>query len=155
MSSAARSLIEEKESSPATYIVAFVSGLILSFAFPGRDLFFLAWFCLVPFIIYITECPRTIAFKAGIFFGIPFFFGTQYWIYYSINHYGNLNLVLSILIILLLCLYESLYIGIRTGSYNNRFSLVISGIFSIQAPPAYSDRRSDRGIRYIFFGRSR
>jgi apolipoprotein N-acyltransferase len=112
MSSAARSLIEEKESSPATYIVAFVSGLILSFAFPGRDLFFLAWFCLVPFIIYITECPRTIAFKAGIFFGIPFFFGTQYWIYYSINHYGNLNLVLSILIILLLCLYESLYIGL-------------------------------------------
>ncbi|MEE9524331.1 MAG: apolipoprotein N-acyltransferase [Thermodesulfovibrionales bacterium] len=112
MSSAARSLLEEKESSPATYIAAFVSGLVLPFAFPGRDLFFLAWFCLVPFIIYLTECPRQIAFKAGLIFGIPFFFGTQYWIYYSINHYGNLNLVLSILIILLLCLYESLYIGL-------------------------------------------
>ncbi|GBE00551.1 apolipoprotein N-acyltransferase [bacterium BMS3Abin07] len=103
---------EGKGDNPYIYVFAFVSGIALSFAFPGRDLSFLAWFAMIPFITLLTDCSRKIAFKAGIIFGIPFFFGTQYWIYYSINHYGHMNIVLSFTVILLLCLYESLYTGI-------------------------------------------
>ena len=111
MSSALKYEPERDSRNPAIYIVAFFCGLALSFAFPGRDFSFLAWFSIAPFIFFLSDCPRQVAFKSGIVFGMPFFFGTQYWIYYSINHYGHLNIVLSVLIILLLCLYESLYIG--------------------------------------------
>jgi apolipoprotein N-acyltransferase len=54
----------------------------------------------------------SMAFRSGLLFGIVYFFGTQYWIYHSINHYGGLNLLSSISIVLLLCLYESLYTAI-------------------------------------------
>ncbi|MDP2168395.1 MAG: apolipoprotein N-acyltransferase, partial [Thermodesulfovibrionales bacterium] len=42
---------------------------------------------------------------------IPYFYGTDYWIYYSVHHYGGVPFVPSLLIVLLLSLYLSLYTG--------------------------------------------
>ncbi|MGE5893236.1 MAG: apolipoprotein N-acyltransferase [bacterium] len=104
------SRFEEKQLGPVPLsLISFVSGITLSFAFPQHDLFFLAWFGMVPFLWGLTLCTEKDAFGAGIVFGISFFFGTQYWISHSIHHYGNLNYVLSVLIVGLLSLYESLY----------------------------------------------
>ncbi|UCG78514.1 MAG: apolipoprotein N-acyltransferase [Nitrospirota bacterium] len=100
------------DNSAVIYFVSFFSGLLLSFAFPGRDIPLVAWIAVAPFIYYSAESSPRTSFRAGLAFGIPFFFGTQYWIYYSINHYGNMHLIFSLAIILLLCIYESLYIGI-------------------------------------------
>jgi apolipoprotein N-acyltransferase len=94
------------------YLPSFISGLLVVLCFPTIDFFFLAWIALVPFLISLYNKNPREAFYAGIIFGVPYFFGTQYWIYHSINHYGGVPFLASIAIIFLLCLYLSLYTGI-------------------------------------------
>ncbi|MBI5188182.1 MAG: apolipoprotein N-acyltransferase [Nitrospirae bacterium] len=94
------------------YAPAFISGLLLVLCFPTIDLFGLAWIALVPSLLSLYDRKPKQAFKVGLFLGIPYFFGTQYWIYHSINHYGSIPFIVSICIVLLLSLYLSLYIGI-------------------------------------------
>ncbi len=94
------------------YGPAFISGLLLILCFPTIDLYVLSWFVLVPFILSLYEKEPKQAFIAGMFFGAPYFFGTLYWIYHSVNHYGNIPFVTSIMLVILLCFYLSLYTGI-------------------------------------------
>ena len=110
------------------YAPAFISGLLLVLCFPTIDLFFLAWIALVPFLLSLYDKQPKQAFKAGLFLGFPYFFGTLYWIYHSINHYGNVPLIASIIIVILLSLYLSLYIGI--------FALLFSMTIKISRLPA-------------------
>ncbi|MBI4685740.1 MAG: apolipoprotein N-acyltransferase [Nitrospirae bacterium] len=91
---------------------AVISGIILIFAFPAFDFSFLAWVALTPFLISLLNKRPAEAFRAGFFMGIPYFFGTLYWIYHSINHYGNIPLVPSLALVLILCMYLSLYTGV-------------------------------------------
>jgi apolipoprotein N-acyltransferase len=91
---------------------ALLSGLLLVLCFPTINLFFIAWVALVPFLLSLYNKSPKEAFKAGLFLGIPYFFGTQYWIYHSINHYGGIPFFISIAIVFLLCLYLSLYTGL-------------------------------------------
>jgi apolipoprotein N-acyltransferase len=95
-----------------TYGPAVISGIILVLCFPKPDLFLMAWVALVPFLLSLYNKGPKQAFKTGLFFGIPYFFGTLYWIYHSINHYGGISLPASISIVILLCLYLSLYPGL-------------------------------------------
>jgi apolipoprotein N-acyltransferase len=94
------------------YGLSFISGLLLVFCFPTTDLYMLAWFVLVPFLLSLYEKEPKQAFLSGVFFGTPYFFGTLYWIYHSINHYGNISFFPSISIVFILCLYLSLYTGL-------------------------------------------
>lgn len=91
------------------YGPALISGVLLVFCFPTFDLFLLAWIALIPFLISLYDKKPKEAFKAGLCLGIPYFLGTLYWIYHSINHYGGVSLPGSIAIVVLLCLYLSLY----------------------------------------------
>lgn len=91
------------------YGPAILSGLLLVLSFPKIDFYFLAWVALIPLLVFIYDKDKKTAFKAGLVFGIVYFFGTTYWIYYALNEYGSIPLVPSLLIVLLLCLYLSLY----------------------------------------------
>lgn len=95
-----------------TYGPAFISGLLLVLCFPTIDLFLVAWVALVPFLISLYDKGPKQSFRAGIVLGVPYFFGTLYWIYHSINHYGGVSLIGSVAIVVLLCLYLSLYTGV-------------------------------------------
>lgn len=97
---------------PRMHLPAVISGLLLVLCFPTIDLFPLAWVALVPFLISLYNTTPQRAFLSGIFLGVPYFFGTQYWIYHSINHYGGAPFLISIFIVFLLCLYLSLYTGL-------------------------------------------
>ncbi|MBI4823355.1 MAG: apolipoprotein N-acyltransferase [Nitrospirae bacterium] len=103
------------------YLLAVLSGTALVFAFPKFDLYAVSWFCLSPFLLSLNRMSNKEAFRAGIFFGIPYFFGTEYWIYHSINHYGGIPFIPSLALVLLLSLYQSLY----TGIFGLLFSLKI------------------------------
>ena len=74
------------------YGPAVLSGILLVFCFPTFDLYLIAWVALVPFFVSLYDKTPKEAFKAGFLLGIPYFFGTLYWIYYSINHYGGVSL---------------------------------------------------------------
>lgn len=104
-----------------TYGPAIISGILLVLCFPTVDLFLIAWIALVPFLLSLYDKSPKQSFKAGMFLGIPYFFGTLYWIYHSINHYGGFSFVSSIAIVILLCLYLSLY----TGLFAFLFSITI------------------------------
>ncbi len=101
--------------------LSILSGSILFLSFPKWDLWALIWFGLVPiFYVSLKAKNKTEAFRYGFFTGLTFFIGTQYWIYHSMNHYGNIAFIPSILIVILLCTYQSLYIGL--------FSLLINKV---------------------------
>jgi apolipoprotein N-acyltransferase len=104
-----------------TYAPALLSGSILILCFPTISLFGLAWVALVPFLLSLYDKRPKQAFTAGLFLGFPYFFGTLYWIYHSINHYGGIPFIASISIVILLCLYLSLY----TGFFALFFSITI------------------------------
>ncbi len=95
------------------YRYSILSGVLLLLCFPGFNLSFIAWFALVPFLFSIlTSNNRIFALKSGLLTGTILFFGTQYWIYHSINHFGNIPFVSSISIVLLLSLYQGFYIAL-------------------------------------------
>lgn len=94
------------------YAPSAISGLLLVFCFPTFDLYPLAWVAIVPFLVSLSDKRPKEAFISGALFGIFYFSGTIYWIYYSINHYGGISLVASLGLVFLLSLYLSLYPGI-------------------------------------------
>jgi apolipoprotein N-acyltransferase len=75
-----------------TYGPALISGILLVLCFPTIDLYLIAWIALVPLLLSLYNKSPKEAFKTGFVFGIPYFFGTLYWIYHSINHYGGVSL---------------------------------------------------------------
>lgn len=105
-----------------SYIPAFVSGSALVLCFPVFDYNLLAFVAMVPFLVSLWHMAPRESFGAGIVFGLPYFFGTQYWIYHSMSHYGGMPVALSFLVVLLLALYLSLY----TGLFGFLYSRVMS-----------------------------
>jgi apolipoprotein N-acyltransferase len=91
------------------YAWAVASGLLVVLSFPTFDLFPLAWFAMVPLLVLLYDRSGKTSFKTGLSFGIVYFFGTLYWIYHSLNHYGSIHLIPSLLVVFLLSLYLSLY----------------------------------------------
>jgi len=91
------------------YLPAVISGVLLILAFPVFDLYLLAWVAFVPLLLSLWKKTPGEAFRAGFVFGVIYFFGTLYWIYYSVNFYGGLSLFKSLALVLLLCCYLSIY----------------------------------------------
>jgi apolipoprotein N-acyltransferase len=88
---------------------ALTSGILLALAFPRFDLSVLAWISFVPLLFSLWKKDSRESFVAGFAFGMVYFFGTLYWIYHSINHFGGAPFFASIVIVLLLCAYLSLF----------------------------------------------
>lgn len=86
-----------------------VAGVLLVLCFPRFDLSGLAWISFVPLLFSLWKKDWRDAFAAGFVFGMAYFFGTLYWIYHSINHFGGMPFFASILIVLFLCAYLSLF----------------------------------------------
>jgi len=97
---------------------ALLTGLLLFLSFPRIDFYPLAWIAMVPLLLFLYDKDKKTAFKAGFFAGIVYFFGTTYWIYHSMNQYGSIPLLPSLLIVLLLCAYLSLYPAIFSLLYS-------------------------------------
>jgi apolipoprotein N-acyltransferase len=94
------------------YLPAIVSGAVLIFAFPFFDFSLLAFVALVPFLVSLWQMSGRQAFKAGMAMGVVYFYGTLYWIYYSVYHYGGVPLVAALAVVLLLVLYLSVFTGL-------------------------------------------
>ncbi len=94
------------------YGPSMLSGVALIFCFPKIDFYWLAWFALVPFLVSLPGKKTSEAFRAGLFMGIIYFFGTLYWIHNSINQYGGISVIPSFAIVFLMSVYLGLYIGL-------------------------------------------
>jgi len=110
------------------FLPALISGLLLVLAFPRFDLSVLAWISFVPLLLSLWKKDRRESFVSGVVFGLAYFFGTLYWIYHSINHYGDISFFLSLIIVLFLSLYLSLFPAI--------FALLFSQVYKQTRLPA-------------------
>ncbi|MFQ5737254.1 MAG: apolipoprotein N-acyltransferase [Thermodesulfobacteriota bacterium] len=89
-----------------------ISGLLLVLAFPPVGLGFTAWFALVPLLFALEGQGWKRGLLYGYVFGAAFFLGTVYWVIHSMYYYGGVPLAVSVLAMLLLVAYLSVYPGI-------------------------------------------
>ncbi|MFN3740467.1 MAG: apolipoprotein N-acyltransferase [Thermodesulfovibrionales bacterium] len=97
-------------------ILPVISGALLVLSFPQPGISILAWIALIPLLFEITkrDLTKKETFIKGFSFGMVYFFGTLYWIYHSVHFYGGLSLIPSIMVVLLLAAYLSIYTGLFT-----------------------------------------
>ncbi|MGH9948265.1 MAG: apolipoprotein N-acyltransferase [Pyrinomonadaceae bacterium] len=132
-------------------LLAVLASVLLILAFPDFDLWFLAWFALVPLLWAIErerghscphehevrktlerlrarwgqECPRS--FVLGWIFGTVFFFGTCWWLTYAPIHYAAFPPILAYF--LLFCV--TAIAGIFPGIFAALFSILLRRFGSI------------------------
>jgi apolipoprotein N-acyltransferase len=96
------------------WAAAAATAILLILSFPNFELFFLAWIALVPLMLVVAwrPVPRT-AFITGWAAGSAFFYGSCYWLTYSMIHYGGLSTPLSYLLLL----PGALLVGIFPGLF--------------------------------------
>jgi apolipoprotein N-acyltransferase len=90
-------------------LLAVLSGVLLTASFPPGKLSFVAWFALVPLLKGLEGKSPAPAFRFGLVTGMAHYLTLMYWIVVVIGHYGNLNIFLSLIPLILLCLYLALY----------------------------------------------
>jgi len=95
-------------------LLSLCSGFLLILPFPNFNLEFVAWFALVPLLYAIQGKEFRRSFTLGFLTGFTSFLGILYWIIVAVHTYGNVPLILSGLILLLLVMYLSLYVGVFT-----------------------------------------
>jgi len=72
--------------------VALISSILLIISFPDFNLWSLAWIALVPLMVAVSRRPQAVScFCLGWLFGSVFFFGSCYWLTYSIIHFGGFS----------------------------------------------------------------
>jgi apolipoprotein N-acyltransferase len=99
-------------------IMALSSGILLALGFPPLDLYPLAWISIVPLLISLIDKDAKSSFLLGMLAGVTYFLGTIYWVSHSMYVYGNLPLLATFPILILFCLYLSLYIGLFSMLFN-------------------------------------
>lgn len=115
------------------YLFSLLSGILLVLSFPNFDLEFLAWFALVPLFYAVEGKILWDSFKLGFLTGFISFLGILYWIVVAVHTYGNIPLIPSVLILLLLVGYLSLFIGVFAFLY--RFIQIRLGLQTILLAP--------------------
>ena len=122
-----------------------ISGILLILIQPPVSLYPLAFFSLIPLFFTIDKENLPLSFKRGFLCGIVAYLGLIYWVVVAMNHYGGINIPLSILILLLFVLYLSLYMGFFTltcAYFEKRFSIPLY----ISAAPVWVVLEYARGL---------
>ena len=114
------------------FMPGIISGILVVLAFPLFDLGFFAWVSMVPLLLSLWGKDSDRAFKIGYVFGLVYFFGTLYWVYHSINHFGGISFIPSIAIVLVLCAYLSLAQGPSSFTTSRITNHLLTNLWVIQ-----------------------
>jgi apolipoprotein N-acyltransferase len=120
------------KSCPNSWILAGLSGVLLTLSFPSFNLFPLAWIGLIPLLIALKSASSwKSAFWHGYVTGVVFFFGLVYWI---ILLYPFANIFVTTLGCVLLVGYLAVYIGVFSALlYQLPWKSGLSFIFIVPA----------------------
>ena len=87
--------------SPSDFGITLLSAVLLISAFPNLELWPLAWVALVPVLVVIARTSLPLrSFFLGWLFGSVFFYGSCYWLTYSMIHFGGLPTILAYLLLI-------------------------------------------------------
>ena len=98
-------------------MLALVSAVLLILAFPDFELWWLAWFALVPLMWAVEREKLSTAksFVLGWLFGTVFFFGTCWWLTFAPITYAHFPWPLAYFLMLCVCLIVGLFPAIFAG----------------------------------------
>src|SRR6266550_3299171 len=99
----ADSLTRLRETAPALFDfgAATLSAVLLILSFPDFNLWPLAWYALVPLLLVLTiNRGRWRPFFLGWVFGTVFFYGSCYWLTYSMIHTGGISPLIAYALLL-------------------------------------------------------
>src|SRR5215212_570569 len=83
------------------WAAAAATAILLILSFPNFEFSFLAWIALAPLMFVVARRPAPLrAFILGWAAGTGFFYGSCYWLTYSMIHYGGLPAPLAYLLLL-------------------------------------------------------
>src|SRR4051812_9984610 len=86
------------------------SGLLMTLAYPDFNYPLLAWISFVPLLIGIARAANArLALLLGWLWGAVFFYGSCFWISYSIIHYGQLPPLVGYALVLIPVLISALF----------------------------------------------
>jgi apolipoprotein N-acyltransferase len=92
--------------------IAVMSAILLILSFPDFELWPLAWLALVPLFWVIGAKPQPLrCFLLGWLFGGVFFYGSCYWLTYSMIHFGGLHPMLAYLLLIPAALAGGIFPG--------------------------------------------
>ncbi len=116
-------------------LLAFLSAVLLTLSFPNFDLWFIAWFALIP-LFYAIDREKESAIKSfvlGWIFGICFFFGTCWWLTFSLINYGGIPTVIAYSLLFI----ATLLVGIFAAIFAAVFSILLKrfGVYAVFAAP--------------------
>jgi len=117
------------------YGYIFLGAFLLFLASPPYDLYPLAFIAIFLALNSLKNLNN--AFKKGFCFGLVYHILTMYWVSYVLQQYGNLPMYVAVFLMLLLCIYLSLYYGIffkvfqllRKKNLSTLFPVVLAMIF--------------------------
>uniref|UniRef100_A0A7C4NPS9 Apolipoprotein N-acyltransferase N-terminal domain-containing protein n=1 Tax=Thermodesulfobacterium geofontis TaxID=1295609 RepID=A0A7C4NPS9_9BACT len=95
---------------PINLIAPIFSALLLTLSFPKWNLWIFGFFCFVPLffsLIFTKENKNKLILV--LIFEIFHFSTLLYWLVYTLTKYGNLNLIISLVLLLLLSSYLAFY----------------------------------------------
>ena len=104
------------------------AALILSYPKPSWSL--LAWVAFIPFFITNEDSPSRERFRNGYLLGFLVSLGVFYWVTFSMRHYGHLNLLTSISMLVLMALYLALYPALFLWAWGLRPARGLFPLFS-------------------------
>jgi apolipoprotein N-acyltransferase len=81
-------------------VVSLAASLLLVFSFPDFNLWPLAWLSLVPLLLLVAHQAPWPSFYLGWLFGTAFFYGSCYWLTYSMIHFGGISPPAAFLLLL-------------------------------------------------------
>jgi apolipoprotein N-acyltransferase len=127
------SLAKVKLPSIINSLLATISAALLTLSFPDFDLWFLAWFALVPLFFAVEREKESVvkSFVLGWIFGTLFFFGTCWWLTFAPTTYGGVPAIIAYPLLFGVALIAGLFPAI----FSAIFSIIlkqfgISAIFS-------------------------
>jgi apolipoprotein N-acyltransferase len=92
-------------------LLAILSGVLLTGAFPKIGLDWLVWFALVPLLFGIRDQSALTGFRTGFIAGLVHFLTLLYWLVPVMRTYGYLPMYLSVLILILFAAFLGLFIA--------------------------------------------
>jgi apolipoprotein N-acyltransferase len=121
--------------SPSNAGLAIISAILLILAFPGFEIWFLAWIALVPLFFAIEREKESFvkSFLVGWLFGLVFFFGTCWWLTFAPITYAGMPWLL--VYFFMFC--AAAVVGIFPGIFAALFSVLIKrfGSYAILSAP--------------------
>jgi len=85
-----------------------ISAILLTFSGPGFDIPLLNFVAFVPLLYYIRKHPDKWLISS-LSFGIVYYSINLFWITEAVNYFGDANIFISLLLLLLLSLYMTIY----------------------------------------------